>query len=68
MQKAELTKRKKEILRLIVRELHSKEIAQKLNISFHTVQSHRRNIFEKLQAKSIIALVNYAHKKNLHKF
>ena len=65
MQKIDLTKREKEILRLIVRELDSKEIAEKLSISFHTVQSHRRNIFEKLQAKSIIALVNYAHKNKL---
>lgn len=65
MQKTDLTKREKEILRLIVHELDSKEIADKLNISFHTVQSHRRNIFEKLQAKSIISLVNYAHKNKL---
>ena len=53
-----LTEREKEILQLIVRELDCKEIAANLNISFHTVQSHRRNIFKKLKAKSIIGLIN----------
>jgi DNA-binding CsgD family transcriptional regulator len=60
-----LTEREKDILRLIVAEHDCKEIAEKLIISLHTVQTHRRNIFKKLKAKSIVSLVNYAHKNNI---
>ncbi len=60
-----LTQREKEVLSLIVNELDSKEIAVKLNISVFTVQSHRRNLFKKIKAKSVIGLVNYAHKNKL---
>ena len=38
----------------------NKEIADKLNISLSTVITHRRNIMEKLNAKSVSALTIYA--------
>jgi two-component system, NarL family, nitrate/nitrite response regulator NarL len=60
-----LTDREKEILRLIVKELDCKEIAECLNISAHTVQSHRRNLFKKTKSKTIIGLVNYAYKHQI---
>jgi two-component system nitrate/nitrite response regulator NarL len=60
-----LTPREKEILRLIVREHDCKEIASLLEISVHTVESHRKNLYRKTKAASIIGLVNYAYKNKL---
>jgi DNA-binding NarL/FixJ family response regulator len=45
----DLTKREKEILNGLVKGLSYKMIAGSLNISFETVKSHIRNIYEKLQ-------------------
>ncbi|HVX00991.1 MAG TPA: response regulator transcription factor [Candidatus Babeliaceae bacterium] len=56
----ELTPREKEILQLIVQELTSQEIADKLFISLHTVESHRFSLFQKLDVKNMIGLVKVA--------
>ncbi|OFX59516.1 MAG: hypothetical protein A2046_11995 [Bacteroidetes bacterium GWA2_30_7] len=56
-----LTNREIEVLKLIVKEFNCKQIAEKLNISVHTVQSHRKNLYKKTKSKTIIGLVNYAH-------
>lgn len=56
----DLTEREKEILILIVQELTSEEIANKLFISKKTVEKHRANILEKTGCKSTIGLVKYA--------
>lgn len=48
----ELTEREQEILTLMVEGLIKKEIASRLDISFHTVDSHLRNIYTKLQVNS----------------
>lgn len=55
-----LSHREKEILELIVQELTSKEIADKLNISKQTVDSHRNNIMAKTDCKSLVGLIKYA--------
>ena len=55
-----LTKREKQILQLIVREHESEEIASMLSISLHTVQSHRKNIYRKTGAQSLVGLIKYA--------
>lgn len=47
-----LTGREEEILRELVKGLSYKEISDKLNISFHTVNNHIRNIYQKLQVNS----------------
>ncbi|WP_118976791.1 response regulator [Taibaiella koreensis] len=53
-----LTRREKEILRLIVREhASSKEIADKLFLSLRTVESHRYHLFQKLDVKNVTGLV-----------
>ena len=52
-----LTKREKEILKLIVKGVKSKEVADSLHISVHTVSTHRANIMEKLNVKSMAELV-----------
>ena len=55
-----LSDREIEVLSLIVQGYINKEIADKLNISLSTVITHRRNIMEKLNAKSVSALTIYA--------
>lgn len=55
-----LSARELEVLVLIVRGFINKEIADQLNISLTTVITHRKNIMEKLQMRSISALTIYA--------
>ena len=61
----ELSKREKEVLKLITEEYTAKEIAEKLFISQHTVESHRKNIFSKLNVKNMAGLVKYTIENNL---
>lgn len=49
-----------EIIKLIASGLTTKEIAAKRNVSFHTVISHRKNIFAKLNINNVSELVVYA--------
>lgn len=55
-----LSDREKEILALVAREYSNQEIAEKLFISERTVQTHRKNIFSKTKAKTIVGLIKYA--------
>lgn len=52
-----VSKREKEIINLISKGFTSDEIADKLYISKHTIETHRKNIFNKLQVNNIAALV-----------
>jgi DNA-binding NarL/FixJ family response regulator len=60
-----LSERETEVLRLIVQEFSNGEIAEKLFISIRTVDTHRRNLLEKLQVKNTAGLVRYAMEKGL---
>lgn len=55
-----LTSREQEILQLIMQELTSEEIADKLFISKKTVDNHRTHLLEKTGCKSTIGLVKFA--------
>lgn len=55
-----LSRREKDVLRLIVDEFTTQEIADKLFISFGTVETHRRNILSKLGARNTAGLVRIA--------
>ena len=55
-----LSEREKEVLRLMVKGLINKEIANQLEISLPTVIFHRNNICEKLQTRSIGRLTIFA--------
>jgi DNA-binding NarL/FixJ family response regulator len=57
---AELTQREKEILNLIVSEHTTQEIADKLFISFRTVENHRYSLLQKLEVKNTAGLVRMA--------
>ncbi len=58
--KSALTIREKEVLELIVQEFTSKEIADKLFISKQTVDTHRINIMQKTDCKTLVGLIKYA--------
>jgi two-component system nitrate/nitrite response regulator NarL len=60
-----LTRREKEIIRLIVLEKTNAEIASTLFISEHTVESHRKNIFRKTGSRNIVGLIKYAYESKL---
>jgi DNA-binding NarL/FixJ family response regulator len=60
-----LTKREKEILKMIAEGLSSQEIADKLFISLRTVETHRLNINQKLDVKNTAGLVKEAIKRGL---
>lgn len=62
---ADLTKREKEILQLIVQGMTSREIAGELYISPRTVDTHRANLMGKLEIKNTAELVRYALQNNL---
>ncbi|MCM1137021.1 MAG: LuxR C-terminal-related transcriptional regulator [Duncaniella sp.] len=55
-----LTDREKEVLRWIARGLSTKEIADKMCLSFHTVNSYRKSIGEKLNIHSVAGMAVYA--------
>lgn len=60
-----LSDRELEVLRLIAEEYSNGEIADKLFISIRTVDTHRRNLLEKLQVKNTVGLVKYAIEKGI---
>jgi len=55
-----LTKREKEVAKLLAEGKSSKEIAELLYISIYTVRRHRDNIMKKLELKGLADLVRYA--------
>lgn len=61
----ELTRREKQVLQLIAREHTTNEIASSLHISLNTVESHRRNLLHKLNARNAAGLVRIAMEKGL---
>lgn len=61
----QLTGREKEILKLLVDGLSYKMIADKVTLSFHTIHTHLRNIYEKLHVNSKGEAINKAMKNKL---
>jgi DNA-binding NarL/FixJ family response regulator len=60
-----ISPREKEVIQLIIDGNTTKEIAKKLFLSKHTIESHRQNILSKLQLKNSAELVKYAIQKGL---
>lgn len=58
----QLTITETEVVKLIAQGLTTKEIAAQKNISFHTVMTHRKNIFRKLNVNSSSELILFAIK------
>jgi len=60
-----LTSREREILQLLAERKSNKEIALALNISVYTIETHRRNLHEKLNLHSLAELILYAVRKGI---
>jgi DNA-binding NarL/FixJ family response regulator len=60
-----LSIREKEILQLLAGGRSNREIAEMLHVSHFTVETHRNNIFQKLQIHSLPELILYAVRKGL---
>ncbi|MCR5038472.1 MAG: response regulator transcription factor [Bacteroidales bacterium] len=63
----ELSKRETDVLVAVAKGMMNKEIADQMNISIHTVISHRKNITRKTGIKSVSGLTVYALLNNLIK-
>lgn len=62
-----ITPRELEVLFHICEGLTAEEIADKLNVSFHTIVTHRISLFEKTDTKNIVGLVKFAISKGYYK-
>ncbi len=60
-----ITKREKEILKLMIQGFNSPEISQKLSISYTTVENHRQNLRRKTETRTSSELVAFVLKYNL---
>jgi len=60
-----LSRREKEILKLIIKENTTKEIASQLFIGQSTVETHRKNLLKKLRVRNTAGLVRLAYETNL---
>ena len=60
-----LSKREKEVLKLIAEEFTTQEIADQLFLSKHTIESYRKNLISKLEVSNLAGLTKYAIKLGL---
>jgi len=60
-----LSRREREVLRLIAEGARSPSIAEQLHISLGTVEVHRRNIMRKLSLRTVAELTRYAVREGL---
>lgn len=60
-----LTNREIDVIRLIAEEHSSNQIAEKLFISLNTVETHRKNLFKKLNVKNSLGVIKFALKHGL---
>jgi two-component system response regulator NreC len=62
---AELTPREREVLQLLAEGRTTKKIASQLNVSVKTVETHRRQVMEKLDIHSVAELTKWAVREGL---
>ena len=60
-----LTRRETEVLRLILDEMTTSEIATSLHLSPSTVETHRASLFSKTGAKNVVGLIKFTIEKGL---
>ncbi len=60
-----ISKREHQILLLMTKGLNTPEIAEKLYISYHTVENHKRNLRQKTNSKTSAELIHYVWSNNL---
>jgi DNA-binding NarL/FixJ family response regulator len=57
-----LTPKEEQILKMLVKNLDNHQIANKLSVSYHTIKTHRKNIYQKLEISTLTELLNYYYK------
>jgi len=57
MNEINITRREQEVLHLLANDYTSKELAQQLYISLETVNTHRKNLREKLGVKTSSGMI-----------
>ena len=60
-----ITERERQVVKFFANGFRTREIADLLGISVHTVNNHRKNILRKLELKNLAALVNFAVENGL---
>lgn len=60
-----LTDREIEIIRMIEKDMTTKDIAQTLFISERTVETHRKNILHKTNTQTVVGLLKYAYERKI---
>lgn len=60
-----LTPRETEIIRLLADEYTNERIARQLNITYRTVETHRKNIMQKTKAVNLAGLIKFAYNTGL---
>jgi DNA-binding NarL/FixJ family response regulator len=60
-----LTEREKEIILLLAKEYTNEKIANELNISYRTVETHRKNIMQKTKARNLAGLIKFAYSQHM---
>lgn len=59
-----ISDRELEVLTLIAKEYTTEKIANQLQISVSTVETHRRNLFQKMEVSSVVGLIKEAFRRN----
>ena len=60
-----ITQRERQLIELIEKDFSNKQIAAALNISVHTVETHRKNIMRKTATGNVLLLVKWAYENNI---
>jgi DNA-binding NarL/FixJ family response regulator len=60
-----LTPREIEIVQLLAKEFTNEKIANQLNISYRTVETHRKNIMQKTKSHNLAGLLKFAYEQGL---
>lgn len=60
-----LTQRELEVLQLLAQEYTNDGIAARLNISYRTVETHRKNLLQKTRSHNLAGLLKYAYSHQL---
>ena len=61
-QQIKLSKREVDVIKLIAQEYTTQEIADKLFLSKHTIESYRKNLISKLNVRNLAGITKYALK------
>jgi two-component system nitrate/nitrite response regulator NarL len=64
-EEVKLTDREIEIIRMIEKDMTTRDIADKLFISERTVETHRKNILHKTNTQTVVGLLKYAYERKI---